>query len=56
LEFDQLHAAEAVDLDRVAAVAEHLEHLVVLGQHLGFEHPNAELVGGIGELAEQRGA
>jgi hypothetical protein len=45
-----------VDLDRVAAVAEHPDHLVVLGQHLGVEHLDADLVGGLGELAKQRGA
>jgi hypothetical protein len=45
-----------VDLDRVDAVAEHPEHLAVLGQHLGIQHLDAELVGGLGELAEQRGA
>ena len=36
-----------------AAVAEHLDHLVVLGQHLGIEHLDADLVGRLGELAEQ---
>jgi hypothetical protein len=45
-----------VDLDGIAAVAEHPEHLVVLAQHLGVEDLDAELVGGLGELAEQRGA
>jgi hypothetical protein len=55
-EFDELHIGEAVDLDGIAAVAEHPEHLVVLGQHLGVEDLDAELVGGLGKLAEQRGA
>ena len=36
-----------------AAVAEHLDHLVVLGQHLGIQHLDADLVGRLGELAEQ---
>jgi hypothetical protein len=45
-----------VDLDRVAAVAEHPEHLPVLGQHLGIQHLDAELVGGLGKLTQQRGA
>jgi hypothetical protein len=42
-----------VGLDREAAVAEHLDHLVVVGQDLGAEHPDAGLVGDLGELAEQ---
>jgi hypothetical protein len=45
-----------VDLDGVAAVAEHPEHLAVLGQHLGVEDLDAEPVGGLGKLAQQRGA
>jgi hypothetical protein len=44
-----------VDLDGIAAVAEHPEHLVVLSQHLGVEDLDAELVG-LGEPAQQRGA
>jgi hypothetical protein len=45
-----------VDLDGVAAVAEHPEHLAVLGQHLGIQHLDAELVGSLGKLIQQRGA
>jgi hypothetical protein len=55
-QLDQLHPGEAVDLDGVAAVAEHAEHLAVLGQHLGVQDLDAELVGGLGELTEQRRA
>jgi hypothetical protein len=55
-QLDQLHPGEAVDLDGVAAVAEHPEHLAVLGQHLGVEDLDAEPVGGLGKLAQQRGA
>jgi hypothetical protein len=42
--------------DREAAVTEHPDHLVVVGQHLGFEDPHAELIGRLRELAEQDGA
>jgi hypothetical protein len=45
-----------VDLDRVAAVAEHAEHLAVLGHYLGIQHRDAELVGSLGKLTQQRGA
>jgi hypothetical protein len=55
-EFDQLDSGEAMDLDGVAAVAEHLEHLAVLGQHLGVQDLDAELVGGLGKPTQQRGA
>ena len=50
---DQQHPGEGVGLDGEPAVAEHLDHLVVLGQHLGVEDLDAELVGRLGELAEQ---
>jgi hypothetical protein len=39
--------------DREPAVAEDVDHLVVLGQHLGVEDLDPDLVGGLGELAEQ---
>ena len=54
--FDQQDSGETVDLDREAAVADHAEHPVVLGQHLGIEDLDAHLVGGLGELAQQRRA
>jgi hypothetical protein len=56
LELDEFHSGAAADLDGVAAVAEHPEHLAVLGQHLGVQDLDAELVGGLGELTEQRRA
>jgi hypothetical protein len=52
-ELDQQHAGDAVGLDREAGIAEDLDHLMVLGQHLGIQHLDAELVGRLGELAEQ---
>jgi hypothetical protein len=55
-QLDQLHSGEIVDLDGIAAVAEHPEHLAVLGQHLGVQDLDAELVGGLGELTQQRRA
>src|SRR4029450_5062691 len=56
LELDQLHPGEVVDLDGVAAVAEHPEHLVVLGQPFGGQALDAELVAGLGDLTEHRRA
>ena len=44
---------DGVGLDREPAVAEHLDHLVVLGQHLGAEDLDPELAGRLGDLAEQ---
>ncbi len=52
-ELDQDDPGDGVGLDGKAAVAEHLDHLVVVGQDLGAEHLDAGLVGSLGELAEQ---
>ena len=41
------------DLDREAALAEDLDHTVVLGQHLGDEDGDAVLLGDLGEMGEQ---
>ena len=43
-------------LTGVATVAEHPDHLAVLGQHLGDQHLDAELLGALGKLTEQHGA
>jgi hypothetical protein len=45
-----------VDLDGIAAVAEHAEHLVVLSQHLGVEDLDAELISGLSKVTQQCGA
>ena len=47
------HALVVPALDPVAGVAEDLDHLDVLGQHLGHEPVDAVLAAGLGEVLEQ---
>ena len=53
-EFDTDGARSALHGDAEAAVAEHVEHLVVFDEHFGFEDRHALGVGGLGQPLQQQ--